>query len=174
MPTASRLPRVGKHRARRCPRVAAWGSVGLAKGGAIAALRNSRGLNKPRDETRRWQQVKATPKLGPQAHQKVMQVGRYDATELQGNDAGTHDQRYQEHAVRDRLGRHGEEEKARLDTALVLAGRVGKGHQEPLEEKGTAQESSVDELRFQLAFFLRILPGRPSRKAAARYADVEM
>jgi hypothetical protein len=65
-------------------------------------------------------------------------MGRYDACDLKGNGHRVHEQRREEHAIRDRLGRHGEEEKVRLGTALVLASRVGQSHEQSIKEEAAS------------------------------------
>lgn len=79
-------------------------------------------------------------------------MGRYDACDLQGNGHRVHEERREEHAIRDRLCWHGKEEKIRLRAALVLASRVGQGHEQSIEEEAASQENSVEQLRLLLAF----------------------
>lgn len=79
-------------------------------------------------------------------------MGCDDAADLQRNQAGAHEQREQEHAIRQQLRRHREEEEASLRAALVLHARVAQRHDEALEEEGAAKEEPVDELWLRVSF----------------------
>lgn len=95
-------------------------------------------------------------------------MGCYNAAELERNQSGTHEQRRADHAVRDQLGWHREEEKGCLGPALILHGCVAERSDEALEEKDAAEEDPVDELCFGCQLL------KSDKKSSRRLTGAEM
>lgn len=72
-----------------------------------------------------------------------MPVSSKNTGDLKRNRHGVHEQRREEHAVRDQLRRHREEEKVRLRAAGILNGSVAQRNDQSLEEEIPTQEDSV-------------------------------
>lgn len=172
MPRAPRLPRVGKDRAGRCPRAAA--GVRLPNGGAVLAVQHPGSPKQIGDKAGRLQVILATSKLGPQARQEIVQVGRKNAADLKWNRCRVHEQRHQEHAIRQRLRGHCEKEEVRLLATLVLIGCVGHRNDEPVkEESATPKDVEIDQLNLPLACLFTIR-GTGRSEALPGVEDVEM
>lgn len=75
-----------------------------------------------------------------------MPVSSKNTGDLKRDHRGVHEQRREEHAIRNQLRRHREEEKVRLRAAGILDGSVAQRDDQSLEEKIPTQEDSVYDL----------------------------